>query len=286
MENIEEISIIIPAYNEEKAILDVIENIKNNLSGKYLYELIVVDDGSKDKTAEIARGAGVKVVSNPTNMGYGFSLKRGFREAKNECVIITDADGTYPIDKIPALVEEFKKGFDMVVGARQGKEYWSSKVKTFARLCFKWMSEFVAGKKIADINSGFRAIRRSKILPFLPDLSNKFSFTASSTLIFFLQHYFIKYIPIEYYERKGKTKVKYVHDALITTQIMVDIIAKYNPIKLFLLVSFLPLLLAIVFLLLCIFCFKDIFFTSMLVSFFFAILLVSLGFIATIFRRA
>lgn len=286
MQDIKEISVIIPAFNEAGGILGVLEKIKKTLGGLYNYEVIVVDDGSKDGTGEIAQKAGAKVIVNPTNVGYGFSLKRGFVEAHNECVIITDADGTYPIEMIPEFVREFEKGFDMVVGARQGKEYWSSPIKSFARICFKGMSEFVAGKKIADINSGFRAIRRSKILPLLPDLSNKFSFTASSTLIFFLQHYFIKYIPISYGAREGKTKVKHIHDALITMQIMVDIIAKYNPIKLFLLVSFVPLFLAFIFLILSIFSFNSLFAVLMLISFLFFILILSLGFIATIFRRA
>jgi len=285
MQDIEDISIIIPAYNEENGILGVINNIHNVLRDKYKYEILVIDDGSKDKTGQIAQNAGARVITNPINMGYGFSLKKGFKEAKNECVIMTDADGTYPIEMIPMFVQEFAKGFDMIVGARQGKEYWSSAVKSLARFCFKWMSEFVAGRRIVDINSGFRVIRRSKILPFLSDLSNKFSFTASSTLIFFLQHNFIKYIPIEYRARKGKTKVRYVHDALTSTQIMVDIIAKYNPIKLFLLISFLPFLAFFIFLVLSIVFYSGLFLNLAVISFFFSIVILSLGFVATIFRR-
>lgn len=285
MDYLDEITILIPAYNEENGILSVISKIHEVMKDKYKYEILVINDGSKDATGEIAQKAGVRVINSVTNMGYGFSLKRGFREAKNECVIITDADGTYPIDKIPELVSEFAKGFDMVVGARQGREYLTGSVKTFARTCFKLMSEFVAGKKIADINSGFRAIRRSKILPILPDLSNKFSFTASSTLIFFLQQYFVKYIPIEYYARQGKTKVKYFRDALLTTQIMVDIIARYNPIKLFLLISFVPFALFVVLLFFSVFFTSGFLFALSLNSLFFTILVMCLGFIAAIFRK-
>lgn len=243
------ISVVIPAYNEENAIGGVVRRIREVL-GNASYEIIVVNDGSTDTTREKAEAAGARVISNPLNMGYGFSLKRGFREARHECVVITDADGTYPAEKIPELVEMFDKGFDMVVGKREGREYWSSWVKGCARVCFKWMSEYVVGQKIPDINSGFRAIRRSLMLPILPDLSNTFSFSTSSTLIFMLKKYFVTYIPIEYHKRTGKSKVKIIRDALIATQIMVEIIARYNPMKLFLLLAVAPFLFALVFIML------------------------------------
>ncbi len=280
-----EVSVVIPAYNEAEAIATVVAQIHTVLKAMGEYEIIVVDDGSSDGTGNCARSAGVRVIVNPVNMGYGYSLKRGIREARYECVVITDADGTYPIDQIPSLINAFDKGFDMVVGARQGSFYWSSLSKGLARVCFKWMSEYVVGKKIADINSGFRAIRRSLILPILPDLSNTFSFSTSSTLIFLLKKYFVGYIPIAYHQRTGKSKVKYLRDTLIATQIMVEIIVRYNPIKLFLLLALIP---AALFLIFC----SLIFFTSTLgwilpalASFFFTILLVSFGFLATVFRQ-
>lgn len=282
--NLEPISVIIPAYNEEASIGRVISEIRSILDA-CPHEIIVVNDASRDATEKEARAAGAKVFSNPANMGYGFSLKRGFSEATHECVIITDADGTYPAQAIPELVAEFHKGFDMVVGARQGKEYWSSVVKGIARVCFKLMSEFVVGKKIPDINSGFRVIRKSKIIPILPDLSNAFSFSTSSTLIFMLKGYFITYIPVTYHARTGVSKVNYVRDALRATQIMVDIIASYNPIKLFLFISFFPLLLSIIFLIGALSMQSLPALVLSTFSFMSALLFLSFGFMLTAFRR-
>lgn len=279
-----EVSVVIPAYNEEGAIADVIKQVHGVLRDISTYEIIVVNDGSADHTREQAQMAGATVISNPVNMGYGFSLKRGIREAKYECVVITDADGTYPIDQIPALIAEFEKGFDMVVGARQGSFYWSSNVKNIARMCFKWMSEYVVGKKIPDINSGFRAIRRSLILPILPDLSNTFSFSTSSTLIFMLKKYFVGYVPVQYHKRTGKSKVKYLRDALVATQIMVEIIARYNPIKLFLLLAAGPSFLAVLFVAIALVRLEPGFFFLALYTTFFSIVLISMGFLGAILK--
>jgi polyisoprenyl-phosphate glycosyltransferase len=279
------VSVIIPAYNEEEGIGEVLERLHRVLRLRFDYELIVVDDGSTDNTLQIAKLNNVKIVENPVNTGYGFSLKRGIRAAENECIFITDADGTYPLERMPEFIDEFHEGFDMIVGARQGKAYTGSVVKSFARFCFKIMSEFVTGKKIPDINSGFRVMRRSKMLPILGDLSNTFSFTTSSTLIFFLQHNFIKYIPIEYKKRKGKSKVKYVRDALVATQIMADIIARYNPIKLFMFLSFFPFACFLFFLGLSIYVNHYGPFVVSIMCMFFVIILMAMGFLATMFKK-
>lgn len=281
----EEISIIIPAYNEAVGLPDVINKIHVVFQGVSHYEIVVIDDGSIDETKAVAASHGARVLVNPTNMGYGFSLKRGFRAARNDCTVMVDADGTYPIEKIPELITEYEKGFDMVVGARQGKEYYSSFTKSIARHFFKWMSEFVVGKKIPDINSGLRVVRRSKIMPHLADLSNAFSFTTSTTLIFFLQHYFIKYVPIQYQARQGKTKVKYVRDALRTMQIMMEIIAVYNPIKLFLLIASLPAAVALVLLVIGLTRYLILLTILAVPLFGLSLLIIALGFMATVLRK-
>lgn len=280
-----EVSVVIPAYNEAGAIAAVVARVHHALHEKFSYEVLVIDDGSTDRTKAEAERVGARVISNPLNMGYGFSLKRGFREAQYECVIITDADGTYPVERIPDLVATFDQGFDMVVGARQGRAYWSSWVKGVARIGFKWMSEYVVGNKIPDINSGFRAIRRSFMLPILPDLSNSFSFSTSSTLIFMLKRYFVTYVPITYYSRTGKSKVNYVRDALIATQIMVEIIARYNPIKLFLFLAAWPLLLAVIFLGVAWVQLSIILFSVGVIALLFSLLILSLGFFAAAFKK-
>jgi len=240
--NKKSVSVIIPAYNEAEVIGVVLADIQKYLAG-YEHEIIVVDDGSTDGTGGIANKAGAVIVRNSSNMGYGFSLKRGVHTARFEYVLTIDADGTYPADKIPELMQKAGEGFDMAIGARRGQTYWSSITKSIFRIFFKYIAEFVAGTSIPDINSGFRVINREKLLPVLPDLSKGFSFSTSVTLIFFLKGYFVAYIPIPYARRHGKTKVKHFRDSLRALQIMVDVAVSYNPIKFFMLVAGFPFIL-------------------------------------------
>jgi len=234
----EGISVIIPAYNEAHAIADTVQ--RAFAAGKATdkpHEVIVVDDGSRDGTGELARKQGATVLVNPQNSGYGISLQRGIRAAQYEYIAITDSDGTYPIEDLGRLYAEMRKGFDMAVGARQGSMYEGSMVKSFSRKAFKWLAEYTAGRRIPDINSGLRIFRRDLALRHLPQTCFGFSFTTSLTLIFMLQGYFVGYIPIAYHARVGKTKVRHLRDALRTLQIMTHIIMRYNPIKLFLLLA-------------------------------------------------
>lgn len=232
----EGISVIIPAYNEAHAVADTIRRAFSvcALIGKP-HEVIVVDDGSTDGTGCLAVEAGARVLRNPANGGYGLSLQRGVRAATHGIIAITDADGTYPIEEMPHLYADMQKGFDMAVGARQGKVYEGSLVKSVSRKIFKWLAEYVAGRHIPDINSGLRMFRRDLTLPHLQRTCFGFSFTTSLTLIFMLQGYFVSYMPIDYRARVGKTKVRHMRDTLRTLQIMTQVILRYNPVKLFLL---------------------------------------------------
>ena len=237
------ITIIVPAFNEEEAIKNTIDRLKS-LSKKenWISEIIVVNDGSADNTSSIAKNLGVTVIDHPTNGGYGLCLQHGIKVAKHDLIAITDADGTYPIEKLPELVKMTEeKGFDMAIGARQGREYRKGLWKYPARIIFKLLAEFVAGRRIPDINSGLRVIKKEKLLPHYERTCYGFSFTTSITLIFFLNGYFVGYLPIPYEKRVGKSKVKHFHDSLRTAQIMVSVIAFYNPLKLFLLISFVSL---------------------------------------------
>ncbi len=147
---------------------------------------MVVNDCSKDNTAEEVGKFPVMLVQNVQNFGYGYSLKQGIRAARHDHIIIIDADGSYPISSIPTLVEEYEKGFDMVVGARQGAHYRGSKAKSIARFFFRVLSEFATGRRIPDINSGCRVFRKDAALRFFHTLSSGFSFTTTITLAFML----------------------------------------------------------------------------------------------------
>ncbi len=242
------LSVIIPALNEADGIGPTLDRIKAvaQVQGWDL-ELIVVDDGSKDGTGDKAREAGATVIRHPTNGGYGLSLQDGIRLAKHSLVAITDADGTYPIEELPKLYSMVAdEGYDMAVGARTGTEYKKGLLKYPARIMFRLLAEYVAGRRIPDINSGLRVMRREKLLPHLSRTCLGFSFTTSITLIFFLNGFFVGYTPINYAVRMGKSKVRHIKDTLRTTQIMVSVIAHYNPLKLFLLIALFCLLAALV----------------------------------------
>lgn len=228
------ISIVIPAYNEERAIEQTINACRRVLAPLDAdCEIVVVDDGSSDATAELAARAGATVVRHPHNLGYGRSLKDGIATARHDTIVITDADGTYPIDRIPDLFQAYQSGFHMVVGARQGRHYDESFGKKLLRLVLKHLVQFTAGREIPDINSGLRVFSREEILPYFRYLSETFSFTTSLTLAFMLNGMFVKYIPVDYHPRVGTTKVHLFRDSLRTMQFIVEAILYFNPIKIF-----------------------------------------------------
>ncbi len=230
------ISIIIPAFNEEDAIADTVEAARKvcQEADWQGFEIIVVDDGSTDRTALLAKQAGAKVVRHPATGGYGRSLKDGIAAAGNDLIAISDGDGTYPIDRLPQLMERIEAGFDMAVGARSGAEYRESLVKAPLRLILKGLVEFTAGRRIPDINSGLRIFRRTTVMRYFPHLCDTFSFTTSMTLAYLMNGLYISYVDIPYYKRVGRTKVRLFKDSLATLQYIVQAILYYNPIKLFL----------------------------------------------------
>lgn len=234
-----EITVIIPAYNEEGAIANTVKNVLDlGRRNEWNLEIIVVNDGSNDSTATIAKESGATVINHPTNGGYGLSIQDGIEASKMPLIAITDADGTYPIEELPNLVKMVQEdGFDMAVGARTGNEFRKGLWKYPARLAFKWLSEFVAGRRIPDINSGLRVMKKEKLLPHHKRTCLGFSFTTSITLIFFLNGYFVGYKPIPYAKRIGKSKVRHFQDSLRTAQILVSVISYYNPLKLYLLLA-------------------------------------------------
>ncbi len=240
------LSVIIPAYNEADAIGAVLHKIQTHLATLNIsHELIVVDDGSTDATGELAQARGAKVVRNPCNSGYGFSLKRGILAANEEHILILDADGTYPVEEVKKLLDVYIQGYDMVVGARQGTYYRGNVLKNPARIMFRWIAEFVAGRSIPDINSGYRLMRRAAVLPYLSETCLGFSFTTSLTLAMMLSGNFVGYVPVSYHKRIGSSKVKHLRDTLRVAQILSKTIVRYNPLKLFIVFSVFPLVLSI-----------------------------------------
>ena len=250
------ISIVIPALNEENSIGSTIAEIYKVLKESHLadFEIIVVNDGSTDRTGLIAREAGAVVIDHPHNVGYGKSLKDGIAKAKNDTIVISDADSTYPIYEIPNLVSLYQKGYDMVVGARRGEHYDESIIKSPLRKILTFIVEFVADRPIPDINSGLRVFSRKTALKYFDRLCDTFSFTTSITLAYMMNAHFVHYVQIEYFERTGNTKVRLFRDSVRTLQYILEAATYYNPLKIFglfsaicLLIAFLSIIFAILF---------------------------------------
>jgi glycosyltransferase involved in cell wall biosynthesis len=232
------ISVVIPALNERDEIAGTVNRVREILSAYgEAYEVVVVDDGSNDETGARAEQAGARVLRHPHNVGYGRSLKDGIRAAQYETIVITDADGTYPIDAIPQLLERYADGYDMIVGARSGKYYRESLFKMPLRRLLRWIVEFTAGRAIPDINSGLRVFKRSTVMEYYDHLCDTFSFTTSMTLAYMMTGKFVAYVPIGYNMRVGRSKVKLFRDSMKTLQYVVEAAIYYNPLKMFVLMS-------------------------------------------------
>lgn len=231
------ISVLVPAFNEADSIVETIERLRQILDqASVTYEIIAIDDGSQDNTAALAESAGARIVRHPANGGYGRALKTGIRAASYDWCAIVDADGTYPLERFPDLLNYIPR-FDMVVGARTGRHYWQSPGKALGRMLLNALVAYTTGTRIPDVNSGMRIFRKDIALAHMSRISSGFSFTTTLTLAVVMEEHFVQYVPIEYHPRVGKSKVRIWQDSLRMMQILVQAILYYNPLKLFLPVS-------------------------------------------------
>jgi glycosyltransferase involved in cell wall biosynthesis len=210
------------------------------------HEIIVVDDGSSDGTAAIAREQDVLVFGHAHNRGYGSALKTGIRHARHGLVLIIDADGTYPSEIIPLLVSRLTADhLDMVVGARTGRKVSIPLARRPAKWMIARLAQYVVGENIPDVNSGLRVIRRRVALRFLDLLPNGFSFTTTITLGMLVNHYAVGYLPIDYHARVGRSKIRPVRDTLNFIRLILRIALYFAPLKFFLPMSGFLFLLAV-----------------------------------------
>ena len=223
------ISIIIPAYNEEKKIQDVIDDIKNTRIND---EIIVVDDGSSDNTFELAKRTGVKVFRHSYNRGYGAAIKTGIRNASGDVVLFIDADGQHKAEDIEKVIEPIQN-YDMVVGARS-KGSVISNFRRSGKMFMKKYASYLAGKEIPDLNSGLRAVKKDVALEFMHLYPNGFSLTTTITIACILSGYSVKYVPIETLERVGKSKIKPFSDGFNFIMLITRTTMLFNPFKVFL----------------------------------------------------
>jgi glycosyltransferase involved in cell wall biosynthesis len=201
------VSVVIPAFNEEQGVGPVVIELREVLSRHGITaEIIVVDDGSSDKTAEKAAEAGARVFRHTMNRGYGASLKTGITGASHEYVVMTDADGTYPCEYIPDMLNRLQNS-DMVVGARIGSHVRIPLSRRPAKWVLNRLADYVSNNKIADLNSGLRAFRRDVAMQYFAILPDKFSWTSTITLALLCDNYALTYIPIDYRARSGNSKI-------------------------------------------------------------------------------
>jgi len=225
-------TIIIPAYNEEQGIVSVIKAL-HNIAEKC--EIIVVDDGSSDNTRKLASEAGAIVIHHPYNKGYGAALKTGIRNAKTNVVLLMDADGQHKPDDAFRLLQ-YMDEYDMVVGSRTSNSHVSA-LRRPGKKILSITANFLAGTKIPDLNSGFRAIKQDMVLDFMHILPNGFSFTTTITLAALTSGYSVKYVPIEAPKRVGKSKIKPFRDGFRFIMLIIRTISLFNPMKMALPIS-------------------------------------------------
>jgi glycosyltransferase involved in cell wall biosynthesis len=232
-----EVSVILPAFNEESAVKTVLREIRSALksSGLRNSEILVIDDGSTDATAEQAMESdNVRVISHDSNKGYGAALKTGVRHASFQWICITDADGTYPSKRIPDLVSRIRNaGCDMVVGARTGANVKIPLLRRPAKWILSRLADYVTSSRIPDLNSGLRMFRRKTALRFLRLLPDGFSFTTTITLAMLQSGYRVEYVPIDYNKRIGRSKIHPVADFMNFCQLVLRIALYFAPLKFF-----------------------------------------------------
>jgi len=231
------VSVVIPAKNEQSAIGDVITKIKTLTFNKgiELVEIIIVNDGSTDNTAQAAINAGAKVISHPYSKGNGAAIKTGAREATGDIIVFMDGDGQHAPEDIPRLLAKLEQGFDMVVGARQ-KGSQASVGRSLANKFYNKFASYMTGHKIEDLTSGFRLVNAKKFRKFLSLLPNGFSYPTTSTMAFFRAGYSVAYEPIHAAQREDESNshINIVKDGIRFLLIIFKVGTLYSPLKLFL----------------------------------------------------
>ena len=233
------LSVVIPAYNEEHGITEIaarVLSIGNELKkvGIKQLELLVVDDGSKDKTAQVAsRIKGVTLIRHPKNKGYGAALKTGFAQAKGELIGFLDADGTYPPEYFPKLCQSALNGSDLVIGSRMaGEDSKMPLTRRVGNFFFATLLSILGRQKVTDSASGMRVFKR-EVLEHIYPLPDGLNLTPVMSTRALHEGIKIEEVPIPYSERVGRSKLSVIHDGRIFLQSMVWTAMSYNPVRIF-----------------------------------------------------
>lgn len=223
------LSIILPAKNEASSIGATLAGIFKTYPDA---EVIVVNDGSTDNTADIAKTAGAKVINHLYSKGNGAAIKAGARAANGNVLVFMDADGQHDPADIPRLLARLEQGNDLVVGARQPGSQ-ASIGRGVANGFYNKLATYMTGHRVEDLTSGFRAVKADKFREFLYLLPNGFSYPTTSTMAFFRAGYSVAYEPIHAARRVGKSHIKPLQDGVRFLLIIFKIGTLYSPLKLF-----------------------------------------------------
>ncbi len=235
-----EVTILLPAYNEEQAIVGTIQKIRKLYPD---FEILVVDDGSTDNTLKVAMDAGANVWPHPYNIGNGAAVKTGLRMAQGEWIVMMDADGQHKAEDIARLLE-YKDSFDMVVGARTRRSE-TRLHRDIANKLYNWFASYVTKFRVEDLTSGFRLVRASTVRQFIYLLPNTFSYPSTLTMGYLRSGRTVKYVPIQTRKRKGRSKIKLFQDGTRFFLIITKVATLFSPMRVFLPTSALLFLLAL-----------------------------------------
>ena len=234
----EQTTVVIPAYNEAQAIATVVRDLA--MAGAWR-EILVVDAGSSDATAEAAAAAGARVIRHPYNKGNGASVKSGVRAACGDFVLVIDADGQHPPDDATRLVSLLGE-YDLVVGARR-QSTQANLARRVGNNALNWLASYLTGRAIPDLTSGFRGARLEYLREFLHLLPNRFSTPTTTTLAFIKAGYNVEFVPVEARARLGASKIRLMRDGAKFMLITLKIVTIFSPLRVFLPISLASLLL-------------------------------------------
>ena len=229
---------VIPVFNEEGGVAGVLDRLLAIDLGVPV-EVLVVDDGSTDTTmVALAKAeAGnqrLRVVKHRFNLGYGAALKTGISRATHDVIVICDADGTYPEDRIVDLIACIDDGAEMAIGARTGPNVYIPLVRRPAKAILRWLASFLAGAPIPDLNSGLRVFRREAALERFHLISDGFSFTTTITLALLARSRPVLFLPVDYMRRTGSSKIRPVADTFNFLVLILRVSVYFEPLKVFL----------------------------------------------------
>lgn len=223
------LSVVIPAKNEVATIGDLVARIRKSVPEA---EIVVVDDGSSDDTAAVAKASGARIIRHPESLGNGAAVKSGARAACGRVICFMDADGQHDPEDIATLLEKLESGYDMVVGARSA-ESQASIGRLVANGLYSRFASLVSGRQIPDLTSGFRAVRSGLLRRFLHLLPNGFSYPTTITMAFLRSGYPVGFVPIKVGRRVGDSHIRPVRDGLRFLVIIFKVATLYAPLKIF-----------------------------------------------------